>query len=78
MCLAVPMRVCEIYNDGSAMLELDGASCKASLSLLDDVKKGDFVIVHAGFAIEKVHQKEADERIQLFRELAEIQREHGI
>ena len=78
MCLAVPMRVCEIYEDGSAMLELDGASYKASLNLLDGVKEGDFVIVHAGFAIEKVHQKEADERIKLFRELAEIQKEHGL
>lgn len=78
MCLAVPMRVYEIYDNGSAMLELDGASYKADLSLLDGVEKGDFVIVHAGFAIEKVHQKEADERIKLFRELSEIQKEHNI
>ena len=75
MCLAVPMQIKEIFADGSARVELEGAAYTVSLSLVADAAVGDFVIVHAGFAIEKLDREEADARLDLFAQLAEIQRQ---
>ncbi len=72
MCLAVPMRIREIRDDGMGMGELDGAEHAVDLSLVADPRAGDFVIVHAGYAIEKLDRKEADERLALFNELAAL------
>lgn len=65
------MEVKEIFPDGSGLVELDDTRHQVNLSLLEAVTPGDFVIVHAGFAIEKLDQEEADTRISLFEELAE-------
>ncbi len=70
MCLAVPMRLREIRADGMGLGELDGAEHEIDLSLVAEPHVGDFVIVHAGYAIEKLDEREADERIALFTELA--------
>ncbi len=69
MCLAVPMRIVELRDGNIATVELDGASCRVDVSLIDDPKKGDFVIVHAGFAIERLDTDDADERLELFRRI---------
>jgi hydrogenase expression/formation protein HypC len=69
MCLAIPMRIREIRADKMGIGELDGAEHEVDLSLVADPRVGDFVIVHAGYAIEKLDEKEADERIALFGEL---------
>lgn len=58
MCLAVPSRIIEI-NDTRAKVDVDGVVREASIMLLDDVKIGDYVIVHAGFAINKVDEAAA-------------------
>jgi hydrogenase expression/formation protein HypC len=68
MCLAIPMQVTEIDGDFGTV-ELDGISYKAGLQLLKSVKVGDYVIVHAGFAIQKVDEKEAEEIYELFKPL---------
>jgi len=68
MCLAVPMRV-EKIEGSNAVVELAGVSKNISLGLLDDVKVGEYVIVHAGFAIQKVDEKEARETISLLEEM---------
>jgi hydrogenase expression/formation protein HypC len=70
MCLAVPMRIREIREDGMGVGEMEGACHEVDLSLVADPAIGDYVIVHAGFAIEKLDRAEADERLALFRELA--------
>jgi hydrogenase expression/formation protein HypC len=70
MCLAVPMRVKEIFDDNSCVVETDGLSFKADISLLENVSPGDYVLIHAGFAIEKLNTAEASARIELFNELA--------
>jgi hydrogenase expression/formation protein HypC len=72
MCLAVPMKIQEIKDDNSGVVVADDATYTVSLSLVKEPKVGDFVIVHAGFAIEKLDEAEANTRIELFRELAEI------
>jgi len=73
MCLAVPMELTEVRPDGSGLAELDGVRHAVDLSLVADPQVGDFVIVHAGFAIEKLDRTEADARLELFRQLAASQ-----
>lgn len=72
MCLAVPMKIIEIQDKNNGVVEADSATLKVNLSLVKNPQIGDFVIIHAGFAIEKLDQKEANIRINLFKELAEL------
>ena len=69
MCVGVPMRVISI--DGSdAVAEIDGVRRQASLMLMaDEVREGDFVIVHAGFAIARLDEAEAQETLAMMREV---------
>jgi len=79
MCLAVPMQIVE--TDGiSAKLEVGGITTEADVSLIEDASPGDFVIIHAGFAIERLDEKEAAARLELFGQLAELERseKHGL
>jgi hydrogenase expression/formation protein HypC len=69
MCLAIPSKIVEI-QDGMATIDVDGVQRSASLMLLEDVSVGDFVIVHAGFAIQKLDAAAAAESIRLLREAA--------
>jgi hydrogenase expression/formation protein HypC len=68
MCLAVPARVLEIY-DSEAILDFGGVKRRANISFLDDVKVGDYVIVHVGFAIQKMDKEEALESLKLWKEI---------
>ncbi len=69
MCLGVPMKIMEKDGD-TAIAEVDGVRREASLMLLgDEVNPGDFVIVHAGFAISKLDPVEAEETLRLMREV---------
>lgn len=56
-------------DDTQATCEIDGVKRETSLLLLDDVEIGDFVLIHAGFAIEKLDQAEAEKTLELFREV---------
>ena len=64
MCLAIPGKVKKIFNDHTAEIEIGGIVKNASLDLIDHVKEGDYVLLHAGFAIEVIDQKEA---LEIFR-----------
>ena len=66
MCLAVPSRIIEM-NAGVAKVDVDGVVREASLMLLDDAKIGDYVIVHAGFAISKVDEEAALQTLEDMR-----------
>ena len=69
MCLAIPSKVTTIDGD-MATIEVGGVTRAVSIMLLsDDVVVGDYVIVHAGFAIHKVNQEEAEESLRLFKQL---------
>jgi hydrogenase expression/formation protein HypC len=72
MCLATPMRIDSILDKGRAIVSQGGVSVEIDVSLLHDPKPGDHVIVHAGFAIEILSLTEAEERLELFRRLAEL------
>jgi hydrogenase expression/formation protein HypC len=69
MCLAIPAKVISIEGS-NALVTIEDVEYKASLMLLDDVKPGDFVMLHAGFAIEKVDADEAAETLRLLTEIA--------
>ena len=71
MCLGVPMLVKVIESD-MAVCEIDGVQREASLMMLDDVAVGDFVLIHAGFAIEKIDEKEARLTLQALREALDM------
>lgn len=67
MCLAIPSRIVSIENN-MGIIDVDGVKRKASLLLLEDAKVGDYVIVHAGFAIHKIDETDAMESLQALRE----------
>ncbi len=69
MCLAVPVKILEI-NGNEAVCGAGGLTVRARLDLLDEVSVGDWVLVHAGFAIEKVEAAEAEETWGLLAEAA--------
>ncbi|MBF0523829.1 MAG: HypC/HybG/HupF family hydrogenase formation chaperone [Deltaproteobacteria bacterium] len=69
MCLAVPCEIRSIENE-MALVEAEGVTRRVSLLLLDDAKVGEFVIVHAGFAINRLDPDEARESLKLLRQMA--------
>jgi hydrogenase expression/formation protein HypC len=75
MCLGVPAKVME-RNGDAAVVELGGVRREISLMLLDDVSVGEWVIVHAGFAIEKLSEEAAEQTLSLFREIADASEIH--
>ena len=70
MCLAIPARIMEL-KDQSAVVEIGGVTRDASVMLLEDARVGDWVLLHAGFAIEKLDPEEAAKTLALFREMAD-------
>jgi hydrogenase expression/formation protein HypC len=70
MCLAVPMEVKKI-QDNVAEAEVGGIIYRANLDLLPDIKIGDYIIVHAGFAIEKLDVAAALETLEIWNEMSE-------
>lgn len=66
MCLAIPARVIERLPGELAMVELGGVRREISLALLDEVVPGDYVIVHAGYALTRLDPEEARTTLQLF------------
>ena len=68
MCLAVPAKVKEIEKN-TAVVDFGGVRKNISLGILDGVKKGDYVLIHAGFAIGKVEKAEAEDTLRALEEL---------
>lgn len=67
MCLAIPSKIVKIENN-IGTIDVDGVKRTASLLLLEDAKVGDYVIVHAGFAIHKIDEQVAMESLKILRE----------
>ncbi|MBM0601090.1 HypC/HybG/HupF family hydrogenase formation chaperone [Helicobacter pylori] len=69
MCLAIPSKVIAI-NDNVAILETLGVQREASLDLMGEpVKVGDYVLLHIGYVMSKIDEKEALESIELYQEM---------
>jgi len=75
MCLAVPAEIKSIDGQ-TAVVDYGGVTRTANISLVE-VKVGDYVIVHAGYAIQVLDKEEAEKTLELFRELLESQEDAG-
>lgn len=74
MCLAIPVRIEELQDDDMAIVDIGGIKKSISVALVDDVVVGDYVILHVGYALNKVDAEEAEKTLALFREMAEMSR----
>ncbi len=68
MCLAIPMKIAEITGD-EGFVESSGLKRKANFSLIKDPKIGEYVLLHAGFAIEKIKENEARKTLKILRSI---------
>ncbi|OFZ26881.1 MAG: hypothetical protein A2381_19840 [Bdellovibrionales bacterium RIFOXYB1_FULL_37_110] len=71
MCLAVPVKVLELLKNNKAKVAVDGVSLEVSTSFTPDVQVDDYVIVHAGFVLEKITPEDASLKLQLWDEYLE-------
>ena len=69
MCLAVPSKIVKIENQ-LGVIDVEGVTRETNLVLIEDARVGDFVIVHAGFAIRKIDEAEALESLKILHESA--------
>lgn len=77
MCLAIPMKI--ISKDGySATVEAGGVSREINLRLLEDARVGEYVLVHAGFAIETIDEHEAEETLKLMEQIVFMQDDNEV
>jgi len=74
MCLGIPAKVTAVEEGGLGKAEYLGTKVRVNLSLLEEVKVGDWVIIHAGFAISRLDEAEAQETLALLREIASYER----
>lgn len=72
MCLAIPSQIVEVLDEGMATIDTLGAKRKISLDLTPSAKVGEYVLVHAGFAIEIVGVKEAEESLEVIKQMPEF------
>ena len=71
MCLAIPVKVVELREGDQAMVDVGGVRKEISLALVDGIAVGDYVILHVGYAIQKLDPDEAERTLALFAELGE-------
>ena len=71
MCLAIPAEVVELRDDDKAVVDLAGVRKEVSLALVDGVGVGDYVIVHVGYALNRLDPDEAVRTLALFAALDE-------
>ncbi len=72
MCLAIPVQVTEMLDGDMARVTLDGVQKIISLALVEDVRIGDYVILHVGYALSKLDPNEAEETLRLLAEAGRI------
>ena len=74
MCLSIPAKVVSIEGE-MAKVSVGNTLREASLQMIEDVHPGDYVLLHTGFAIQKIDEKEAAETLKLFEELEQIEKQ---
>ncbi|MFW9945466.1 MAG: HypC/HybG/HupF family hydrogenase formation chaperone [Candidatus Odinarchaeota archaeon] len=74
MCLAIPGKILKLNDDGTtALVDFDGIQQNVIIALIMNPEIGKYVIVHAGYAIEQMNEKEAMEALKQWKEIAEEQ-----
>lgn len=77
MCLAIPARIEQLILENSAVINLGGMRKEISLALVENIAVGDYVIVHAGYALQKLDQEEAAHTLAIFSEMSTLNDMHG-
>jgi hydrogenase expression/formation protein HypC len=81
MCLAIPGKIVSIDKSNPelkmAKVTFSGVSREVCIQWLDDVKIGDYVLVHVGFALNKIDEKDAEETLRILREMGDIEEENS-
>jgi hydrogenase expression/formation protein HypC len=72
MCLAIPALIEELTTPGNAIVNLGGVRKEISLALINDPAVGDYVIVHVGYALQKLDPEEAQRTLEMFAEMGQI------
>ena len=73
MCLAIPVEVVEILDSDMAIADIGGVRKEINVALIEDLTVGDYVILHVGYALNKIDPEEARKTLELFAELGELQ-----
>lgn len=71
MCLSIPGKIITIENE-IATVSIGGSEVQAGLQLLENVRLGDYVLVHSGFALQVISEEEAERTLELIRELEDL------
>ncbi len=74
MCLSIPAKVEKIEGD-MAVVSVGGTEYNASLQMVDDVKIGDYILLHTGFALQKISEEEALETLKVFEEFEDLNKQ---
>lgn len=69
MCLAMPAQITQLKDQQRAVVNLAGIEKEISISLIDEVKLGDYVIIHVGYALTKLDEAEAQKTLSLFAQM---------
>jgi len=69
MCLAIPVKVEKVLDEDLAIVDLGGVKKQISIALIDDLKEGDYLILHVGYALCKIDPIEAQKTLALFNEM---------
>ena len=77
MCLAIPGKIVEIVDKENHIAKVDvgGVRRNVNIGMLEDTSVGDYVLIHVGFAMSKVDEKEAEETLRLLQELGSYEEE---
>ncbi|MEZ5788161.1 MAG: HypC/HybG/HupF family hydrogenase formation chaperone [Xanthobacteraceae bacterium] len=70
MCLAIPAKVIDLLADDMARVSLDGVTKIVSVALVEDVRVGDYIVLHVGYALARIDEAEAERTLALLREAA--------
>jgi len=73
MCLAIPVEVVEILDSDTAIADIGGVRKEINIALIEDLIVGDYVILHVGYALNKIDPHEARKTLELFAEFGELQ-----
>jgi hydrogenase expression/formation protein HypC len=77
MCLAIPGKIVEIVDEENRIAKVDvgGVKRNVNIGMLDDVSLGDYVLIHVGFAMSRIDEKEAEETLRLLQDLGSYEEE---
>ncbi len=81
MCLGVPGKIVEIYESGDlrmGKIDFGGVTREACLDFVPEAQLGDYTVIHVGFAISLLSEQEAQETLDLLREISNVEEELGI